>query len=333
MWNLRSRRHRRATIRQQPAASTPQMAESNQPPPPIRQITEATPSAVTRLAPLSAAVQTPELAEAAPVVPLSRRQAQRFEPTAELPSPSAEPSPQSAQLVRPQSDETGQLTAVDPTPQETPPLTRPRTPSSVPPVAVAVSATEGETPGPLPTLDTQMAPSRTALQRAEQGLSGGGDSINLDQGREAPPSPVSIASASARRAEATQDQQAGPSIAPSPGARIPRARSASKSAGHHTSARRNCRSPNEWPLACWRRWKSMRRRADSGVWRRSSSRSRPRSLDSRRWIWVPRGLPRVRGSGPRPVGDSRRSGKGCRRRRFRPPDPVVLNRPCSRPPK
>lgn len=62
---------------------------------------------------------------------------------------------------------------------------------------------------------TAAKPSRLALSRSSIGVAGVGDASNLERGVAAPDSPVSVASASANRAEATQNMEEAFALSPS----------------------------------------------------------------------------------------------------------------------
>ena len=82
--------------------------------------------------------------------------------------------------------------------------------------------TEGAIAADRVTPDPTAVPAQTAITVSERGITGEGESPNLDQGDVAPPTPMSLASASAQRKQASQQSRPGPAIAPAAGARIPR---------------------------------------------------------------------------------------------------------------
>ncbi|MCP4190319.1 MAG: hypothetical protein GY768_06805 [Planctomycetaceae bacterium] len=90
------------------------------------------------------------------------------------------------------------------------------------PVSPLEASTEGAIASERPTADPTAAPAQTAITFSERGTTGEGESANLDQGDAAPPTPLSVASASAQRKQPTQQSRTGPAIAPAAGARIPR---------------------------------------------------------------------------------------------------------------
>ena len=77
---------------------------------------------------------------------------------------------------------------------------------------------------PRSTRDPVAQPARLALSKSVGGIAGIGQSPNLDRGLPAAPSPARVASASARRARATQRSDSGPAISPSNPAQLSRSR-------------------------------------------------------------------------------------------------------------
>ncbi len=94
------------------------------------------------------------------------------------------------------------------------------------PAIVAASPRANPADGTLasrqPTREPAASPARTAITNASQGTIGEGQAPNMDRGEAAPQSPVTVASASARRDNPTQQNRSGPSIAPMAGAKVPR---------------------------------------------------------------------------------------------------------------
>ena len=142
--------------------------------------------------------------------PVAQPAAERSQPAREAPSAARTPQIAPPALARTETPSVPSALPDSPSPQP-PARAALQSPLPATPTAVESPALAETTRG---ASDPAAQPARTAMNRALTGTAGIGAGRNLDRARPAADSPAMIASAAARRAEATQDTPPGPDLAP-----------------------------------------------------------------------------------------------------------------------